>query len=212
MPNATLWDEADIRSHALMTEAVHRHGALAGVELWHGGASSMNRISRLPPLSPSGIPWLATHVGFMSQHAPQGDGHERHPRPACAGRARAARRAEAAGFDIVYVYAGMGYLPLRVPARRIQPAQRRIWRLDRQPGAARAGDDRGHASEAVGGRCGRGARISLEELRERPGTHAETEAHEAIALLADVPDLFDVKMDYEPDRLRRLPLHAGGQP
>ena len=73
-PNATLWDEADIRSHAVMTEAVHRHGALAGVELWHGGAFSMNRISRLPPLSPSGIPWLATHVPFMSQQRPKVDG------------------------------------------------------------------------------------------------------------------------------------------
>jgi dimethylamine/trimethylamine dehydrogenase len=70
-PNATLWDEADIRSHAAMTEAVHRHGALAGVELWHGGAFSMNRITRLPPLSPSGIPWLATHVPFMSQQRPR---------------------------------------------------------------------------------------------------------------------------------------------
>ena len=54
-----------------MTEAVHRHGALAGVELWHGGASVMNRASRLPPLSPSGIPWMATHVGFMGNLRPK---------------------------------------------------------------------------------------------------------------------------------------------
>ncbi len=66
LPFATLWDDDDIRAHALMTEAVHRHGALAGVELWHGGAIAMNRTSRLPPLSPSGIPWMATHLGFMS--------------------------------------------------------------------------------------------------------------------------------------------------
>ena len=53
LPFATLWDRNDIQAHALMTDAVHRHGALAGVELWHGGASVMNRASRLPPLSPS---------------------------------------------------------------------------------------------------------------------------------------------------------------
>src|SRR5215472_14350590 len=35
LPFATLWDDDDVRSHALMTEAVHRHGALAGIELWH---------------------------------------------------------------------------------------------------------------------------------------------------------------------------------
>ncbi len=42
-PFATLWDEADVRAHAVMTEAVHEHGALAGVELWHGGAAALNR-------------------------------------------------------------------------------------------------------------------------------------------------------------------------
>ena len=47
LPFATLWDEDDVRSHALMTEAVHRHGALAGIELWHGGGSVMNRTSRI---------------------------------------------------------------------------------------------------------------------------------------------------------------------
>ncbi|MDE0811687.1 MAG: NADH:flavin oxidoreductase, partial [Alphaproteobacteria bacterium] len=30
-PNASLWNNDDIKDHALMTEAVHRHGALAGV-------------------------------------------------------------------------------------------------------------------------------------------------------------------------------------
>ena len=30
LPYATLWDENDVRAHALMTDAVHAHGALAG--------------------------------------------------------------------------------------------------------------------------------------------------------------------------------------
>ncbi len=52
--------------------------------------------------------------------------------------------------------------------------------------------------DAVGDRCGVALRISLEELRKRAGMHAESEAHEVIALLADYPDLFDVKMDSSP--------------
>src|SRR3984957_19265870 len=71
LPFASLWDDNDIRAHALMTEAVHRHGALAGVELWHGGACVMNRASRTPPLSPSGTPWMATHIGFMGNLRPK---------------------------------------------------------------------------------------------------------------------------------------------
>ena len=41
-------------------------------------------------------------------------------------------------------------------------------------------------------------RISLEELRGRPGRHGESEAHEVVTLLADLPDLWDVKMDSSP--------------
>ena len=37
LPYARLWDDEDIGVHALMVDAAHRHGALAGVELWHGG-------------------------------------------------------------------------------------------------------------------------------------------------------------------------------
>ena len=109
LPFARLWNDADIASHALTTEAVHKHGSLAAVELWHGGAVVMNRTSRLPPLSPSGVPWAATHIGFMGQQRPKPmDGKDI---DAVLNWQRAAtRRALDAGFDIIYVYAGMGYL------------------------------------------------------------------------------------------------------
>ena len=41
-PSAALWDDSDIRAHRLMTDAVHKHGALAGAELWYGGARTSN--------------------------------------------------------------------------------------------------------------------------------------------------------------------------
>src|SRR5690606_39998861 len=52
LPFATMWDKNDIRSHALMTEAVHRHGALAGVELWHGGGLGDEPCQPLAPHFP----------------------------------------------------------------------------------------------------------------------------------------------------------------
>ena len=195
-PNATLWDEADIATHAVMTEAVHREGALAGVELWHGGAFSMNRITRHPPLSPSGIPWMATHVPFMSQQRPKiMDASD--IRDLIRWQAEAARRAEIAGFDIIYVYAGMGYLPheflLAAYNRRTDAyggsMANRVRLVAELIDATR---------EATGGRAAVALRISLEELRQRPGNHAASEAHEAIELLKDAPDLFDVKMDTSP--------------
>ena len=196
LPFATLWDDADIRAHALMTEAVHRHGALAGVELWHGGAATMNRTSRLPPLSPSGIPWMATHIGFMGNLKPQ-IMDKSDIRDVLRWQAEAARRARSAGFDIVYVYAGMGYLG----SQFLLPEYNH--RTDEYGGSIEnrvrfVREMLETTKEAVGADCGVALRISLEELRGRPGRHRESEAHEAIALLADLPDLFDVKMDSSP--------------
>jgi len=196
LPFATLWDENDVRSHALMVDAVHRHGSLAGIELWHGGASVMNRASRLPPLSPSGVPWMATHVGFMGNQRPRAM-HERDIGDLLAWQAEGARKARRAGFDIVYVYAGMGYLPYEF----LLPEYNR--RTDAYGGSI---ENRVRlvrqlievTREAVGGSAAVALRISLEELRGRPGQHAESEAHEVVALLADLPDLWDVKMDSSP--------------
>ena len=109
-PYATLWDDSDIPAHQLMTEAVHAHGALAGVELWHGGAATANRSTRWPTLSPSGVPWMATHTGFMTSARPRVMDAE-DIRNVIRWHAEAAVRAERAGFDILYIYAGMGYMP-----------------------------------------------------------------------------------------------------
>lgn len=49
-----LWDDSDIPTHRLMTQKVHDHGALAGVQLVHNGFHGTNRYTRTPTLSPSG--------------------------------------------------------------------------------------------------------------------------------------------------------------
>ncbi|WP_027054662.1 FAD-dependent oxidoreductase [Mesorhizobium erdmanii] len=196
LPFATLWDDNDIRAHALMTEAVHHHGSLAGVELWHGGASVMNRASRLPPLSPSGIPWMATHVGFMGNLRPK-TMDKADIKEVLRYQAEAARKARTAGFDVVYVYAGMGYLGYEF----LLPEYNH--RADEYGGSI---ENRVRfvremievTKDAVGKDCGVALRVSLEELRGRPGRHQPSEAHELIELLADLPDLFDVKMDSSP--------------
>src|SRR5205807_1622622 len=196
LPFATLWDEDDVRSHALVTEAVHRHGALAGIELWHGGGSVMNRVSRTAPLSPSGTSWMATHVNFMGNQRPRAmDAHD--IAALLRWQAEAARRARRAGFDIVYVYAGMGYLPYEF----LLPEWNQ--RTDVYGGSLRnrvriVRELLEVTREAVGERCAVALRISLEELRARPSEVAPSEAHELVGLLADLPDLWDVKLDSSP--------------
>ena len=196
LPFAMLWDDKDIRSHALMTDEVHRHGALAGIELWHGGACTLNRTSRIAPLSPSGMPWMSTHIGFMGNLRPRrmdaadlADLRE--------WQAAGARRAMQAGFDIIYVYAGMGYLPYEF----LLPEYNH--RTDAYGGGI---ENRVRlvrelldvTRDAVGHRCAVALRISLEELRAKPGRNQPSEAHEVVSLLSGSTDLWDVKMDSSP--------------
>ena len=196
LPFASLWDDRDIRAHALMTDAVHEHGSLAGIELWHGGACTLNRTSRLAPLSPSGMPWLSTHLGFMGNLRPRVMDRS-DIRDLLRWQAAGARRAMQAGFDIVYVYAGMGYLPYEflLPEYNHRtdayggPIANRV-RLVREMLEV--------TRDAVGNRCAVALRISLEELRGKPGVDAPSEAHEVVQLLGEIPDLWDVKMDSSP--------------
>ena len=102
-PFCSLWDEQDVRNMSLMTEKVHAHGALAGVELWHGGVRSSNFHTRYTPLGPESLPVATNPV--QSQRMDKADIR------AFRGWHRAAvGRARQAGFDIIYVYAAHTYL------------------------------------------------------------------------------------------------------
>ena len=100
LPFARLWDEDDVRSHALTTEAVHRHGALAAIELVHNGPSCSNLYSREVPIGPA-------HQPVNAYHPVQARAMDRDDIRAYRGWHRAAAlRARRAGLDIVYVNAG----------------------------------------------------------------------------------------------------------
>ncbi len=45
---ARLWDDNDVRNLAAMTEAVHKHDSLAGVQLWYGGSVGTSLETRMP--------------------------------------------------------------------------------------------------------------------------------------------------------------------
>ena len=103
--SARLWDDGDVRALRLMTEEAHGHGALAAVELWHGGVHVEARESRTVPLAPSQIasefePLVVPKAMELADI-----------RRTQADWVAAARRAREAGFDIVYVYGSHTYLP-----------------------------------------------------------------------------------------------------
>ena len=61
--NDRLWDAHDVACHRLATDAIHRHGALAAVELAHLGLGARNLYSRVPALGPGS---LQVHLGLRA--------------------------------------------------------------------------------------------------------------------------------------------------
>jgi dimethylamine/trimethylamine dehydrogenase len=106
-PVARLWDDEDARNLSLMCEEAHEHGALAGVELWHGGPSSEGSASREIPGAPSQIPSDHNQLSYPRELDREGI------RELEGLYAAAATRARDAGFDIVYVYGAHSFLPLQ---------------------------------------------------------------------------------------------------
>jgi dimethylamine/trimethylamine dehydrogenase len=191
LPYAALWDEDDVRAHRLMTEAVHAQGALAGVELWHGGSSIANLSTRLPTLGLVSRPVIQSFGDpVQSQALDKAD-----IRDLRRWHRGAAARAVEAGFDIVYVYAAHGYLL----SEFLSPALNQ--RSDEYGGSL---ENRlrivreliEETREAVGGQCAVALRFNVTETGEA-GCLSSEESREAVTLLADLPDLWDVTVaDY----------------
>jgi dimethylamine/trimethylamine dehydrogenase len=194
LPYCSLWNEADVKAQAMMVEAVHRHGALAGVELWHGGALVPNRMTRERPLSPSGH-WDGVWGTYPTQSRTADDGDIRNLRR---WHREAALRAKQAGFDIVYIYAGMGYLPFQFLLERYN--QRRDAYGGPFENRARLLKELiEEVKDAVGERCAVAVRLTAEELLGDRGFRGEVEGRELFEVLGELPDLWDVKMGFHTD-------------
>ena len=207
-----LWDDGDIPAHRLMTEAVHAHGSLAGIELVHNGQHAANLRSRVPPMGPSHRPVDAYHpvqsramdradiAAFKQWHV------------------AAARRARQAGYDIIYVYAGHDMATLM---HFLSP--RYNDRVDLYGGSVRnrarlLEETLMDVRDAVGSQCAVALRLAVDELLGDQGIQASDEGAEIVSLLADIPDLWDVNISswsndsasarFEPDEGYQEPYTA----
>ena len=189
-PYASLWDESDVKANALMTEAVHEHGALAGVELWFGGARTANLYSREVSMDVASIPNIA------------GDPHQTRAmdktdiRAYRAWHREAAKRAKQAGFDIVYVYATHEYMLSRFLSAETNT------RTDEYGGSL---ENRVRlireviedTKEAVGGDCAVAVRFSADERIGEDGVPVHGERRDMLGMLGELPDLWDINIaDY----------------
>ena len=181
-PFAALWDDGDVANLAAMAQQVHAHGALAGVELWHGGTYVANLATRRASVGVASMPGREEPV--QSQRMDRSD-----IRAFRRWHLAAARRARQAEFDIVYVYPTHGYLLAEFLSRSLND------RSDEYGGSLenRARLFREVLEEtraAVGDRCAIAVRFSADGHGDE---HlSATEAHDLIGMLGEVPDLWDL--------------------
>ncbi len=189
-----LWDDGDIPALAKMAEAVHEHGALAGIELVHGGYSNANHYSRIPPIAPS-LTSVNSYDPVQARAMTKAD-----IRDFRRWHRQAAVRSRQAGFDLVYVYAGHNLtLLMHFLSRRFNH------RTDEYGGSLenRARLFREVLEEtidAVGDSCAVAVRFAVDELLGPEGITCENEGREVVEMLAELPDLWDVNIsEWEND-------------
>ncbi len=186
-----LWSDDDIPGLALMAEAVHEGGALAGIELVYNGFDAPNLYSRAPSLAPRSMGTIGGSGYDPVQTRRMDKDDIRNLRK---WHRAAALRARTAGFDIVYCYAGHG---MTVPMQFIM--KRYNDRTDEYGGSLENRVRLLHelieeTKEAVGDQCAVAVRFAVDELLGPDGITHDGEGHDVVALLADLPDLWDVNL------------------
>jgi dimethylamine/trimethylamine dehydrogenase len=188
-----LWDDRDIPAMALMADAVHEHGALAAIEIMHHGGSVANWGTRLAPMAPSHRPII---YNYPVQARAMDKEDIRNVRQ---WHRDAALRSKKAGFDIVYVYATHD---LSVAQQFLE--KRKNDRTDEYGGSL---ENRVRllreliedTKDAVGDKCAVAVRFCADELIGDAGITHDGEARDVIAMLAELPDLWDINISNWPN-------------
>ncbi len=187
-PTQSLWDKGDIKANRLMTDKVHEHGALAGVELWLSGSRSPNFFTREIPLDVVSMPnWNNDPV--QSRKMDRKDIRE-----VRRWHRNAALRARDAGFDIAYVYATHQYLLDNFMNRELNT------RTDEYGGSI---ENRVRlireviedTKEAVGDTMAVAVRFSVDDPGGSDGNPVVGDKMAMFEILADLPDLWDINVD-----------------
>jgi dimethylamine/trimethylamine dehydrogenase len=186
-----LWDDDDIPALALMAEAVHKHGSLAGIELVYNGFDAPNLYSRVPSLAPISMGTIGGS-GYDPMQTRRMDKED--IRNLRTWHRDAALRAKRAGFDIVYCYAAHGM------SAAIQFILKRFNDRTDEYGGSLENRVRlfreliEDTKEAVGDTCAVAVRFAVDELLGEEGLSQQGEAYDVVAMLAELPDLWDVNI------------------
>ena len=185
-----IWDNEDISTWQLMTEAVHKHGSLAGIELTYNGHDAANLYSRAAAFGPrsQGITGGSGYEPGQSRTASKDDLKQIRK-----WHRNAAIRAKRAGFDIVYCYAAHNMtLAFHLMSRDNDRADEYGGSLENRTRFFRELIE--DTKDAVGDTCAVAVRFAVDELLGADGMQHDGEAREIVSMLAELPDLWDVNV------------------
>lgn len=182
-----LWDDRDIPALVRMSDAVHEHGALAGIELCYNGMNGSNLYTREVPMGPAHLP-VATFTYDPVQARAMS---KRDIQSLRRWHRAAAVRAKRAGFDIVYVYAGhaLGGLHHFLSRRYNDRTDEYGGSLENRVRLLREVIE--DTREAVGDRSAVAVRVTVDELLGDDGL-SKAEMEDAFGLIGELPDLWDL--------------------
>jgi len=185
-----LWNDGDIPALQLMTEAVHKHGALAGIELTYNGHDASNLYSRAAPfdLRSRGLVGGSGYEPGQSRAASKDD-----IKQIRRWHRNAAIRARQAGFDIITCYAAHGLsLAFHFLSKENDRADEYGGSLENRVRFLRELIE--DTKDAVGDSCGVALRFAVDELLGSAGMQYTGEARDIVGMLAELPDLWDVNV------------------
>ncbi len=184
-----LWDRTDIARYRPMLDGVHEFGALAGIQLNHPGHRDPGLYSREAPLAVGHIPVSTDNYPQQGRAMDLSD-----IRDYRSWHRNAAILAAEAGFDIIYIYCREGAnLNGQFLSRFLNT------RTDEYGGSLEnrlrvTREILEDTKDAVGDRCAVALRFTIDDLRDDNGVQDKAECEDAIGMIADIPDLWDVNV------------------
>lgn len=179
-----IWDDADLPAHARLVDAVHEHGALAGIQLVHSGLMAANLYVRQPPVGPAHLPVAGTSpVQARRMDARDLADLRRWHRQAVA-------RSLRAGYDLVYVYAGHGLTTIQHFLSRRYNDRTDIYGGSLENRVRLLREILEDTLDEVAGSAAVACRICVDELVGEQGLE-RGEIEEVLGLVGELPDLWD---------------------
>ena len=182
-----LWDDQDLPMLAKMSDKMHEHGALAGIELTYSGINGPNLYTKEVPRGPTALPILT----FTSDPVQARAMTKKDISDLRRWYRNAARRSKTAGYDLICLYGAHGFGVIQHFLSRSTNQRTDEYGGSLQNRSRLMLELISEVKEEVGDTCGVTVRLSLDELAGEHG-FSNSELRDVIEMHSELPDLWDL--------------------